>query len=96
MVTLRPTVRTGHAMKFLAVTNNISDPAPHISDEARRTEELRAAGVLEQLYLKADRSGAVLILEAGSAEEADRQLATLPLVERGVVSVEVTELVLPE
>jgi muconolactone delta-isomerase len=83
-------------MKFLAVTNNISDPGPHIPDEARRTEELRAAGVLEQLYLKADRSGAVLILDAQDAEEAERQLGTLPLVERGVVSVELTELVVPD
>jgi Muconolactone delta-isomerase len=83
-------------MKFLAVTNNISDPAPHIPDEARRTEELRAAGVLEQLYLKADRSGAVLILEAETAEDAERDLATLPLVARGVVSVEMTALVRPE
>jgi hypothetical protein len=83
-------------MKVLAVSSNTGDPTPHISDEMRRIAELQAAGVieqLEQLYLKADRSGAVIVLETESGEEAERQLATLPLVQRGVTSFEVTELV---
>jgi hypothetical protein len=36
----------------------------------------------------------VIMLETESGEEAQRQLATLPLVQRGVTSFEVTELVL--
>jgi hypothetical protein len=80
-------------MKVLAVSTNTGDPTPHIPDEMRRVEELQAAGVIEQFYLKADRSGAVLMLETESAGEAERQLATLPLVERGVTSFAVTELV---
>jgi hypothetical protein len=80
-------------MKVLAVSNNTCDPTPHISDEMRRIAELQAAGVIEQLYLKADRSGGVIVLEAESGEEAARQLATLPLVQRGVTSFDVTELV---
>ena len=48
---------------------------------------------IEQVYLKADRSGAVILLETESGDEAERQLATLPLVQRGVTSFEVTELV---
>jgi hypothetical protein len=40
--------------------------------------ELQQAGVIEQLYLKADRSGAVIILEAQSAQDAQRHPATLP------------------
>jgi hypothetical protein len=59
----------------------------------RRLAELQAVGVIEQLYLKADRSGAVIMLETESAEEAERQLVTLPLVQRGVTSFDVTELV---
>jgi hypothetical protein len=59
----------------------------------RRITELQQAGVIEQLYLNADRSGAVIILEAQSAEDAQRQLATLPPVELGVASFDVTELV---
>lgn len=80
-------------MKVLAVSNNTGDPTPHIPDEMRRVNELQAAGVIELIYLKADRSGAVIVLETESGEEAERQLATLPLVERGVTSFEVTELV---
>lgn len=80
-------------MKVLAVSSNKGDPAPHISDEMRRIAELQGAGVIEQLYLKADRSGAVIMLETENGEEAERQLATLPLVQRGVTSFEVTELV---
>jgi hypothetical protein len=80
-------------MKVLAISSNVGDPTPHLPDELRRIAELQAVGVIEQLYLKADRSGAVIMLETESAEEAERQLATLPLVQRGVTSFDVTELV---
>jgi hypothetical protein len=79
-------------MKCLAISHNTGDPTSHIADEMRRIEELKEAGVIEQLYLKADRSGAVIVLETESGTEAERQLATLPLVERGVTRFEVTEL----
>lgn len=42
-------------MKVLVITNNVADPTPYIPDEMRRVAELQAAGVIEQLYLKADR-----------------------------------------
>jgi|tagenome__1003787_1003787.scaffolds.fasta_scaffold17098400_1 muconolactone delta-isomerase len=83
-------------MKILAISNNTGDPTPYIADEMRRIAELQEAGVLQQLYLKADRSGAVALLEVQSTDEAERLLATLPLVERGVTSFEVTELVLAQ
>ena len=59
----------------------------------RRIAELQASGVIEHLYLKTDRWGAVIILETGSGDEAERQLSTLPLAQRGVTSFEVIELV---
>ena len=62
-------------MKVLAVSSNTGDPAPHISDEMRRIAELQAAGVIEQLYLKADHSGAAIVRETQSGEEAERELA---------------------
>lgn len=80
-------------MKVLAVSSNAGDPTPYIADEMRRITELQAAGVIEELYLKADRSGAVIMLESDSGDEAKRHLATLPLVQHGVTSFEVTELV---
>lgn len=39
-------------MKVLAISNNAADPSPHIPDEVQRIAE-QAAGVIEQLYLKA-------------------------------------------
>lgn len=80
-------------MKVLAVSSNTGDPTPYIPDEMRRIAELQATGVIEQLYLKSDRSGAVVILETESGDEAERQLSSLPLVQRGVTSFEVIELV---
>jgi muconolactone delta-isomerase len=79
-------------MKILAVSHNTADPTPHIADELRRTSELQSAGVIEQVYLKSDRSGAVMILEAPSAGDAERELASLPLVQHRVTQFTVTEL----
>ena len=47
-------------MKILAISKSTGDPTSHIPDEMRRVTELREAGVIEQLYPKADRSGAVI------------------------------------
>ena len=58
----------------------------------RRITELQQAGVIEQLDLKADRSGAVIILEAQSAAGWPAQVATLPPWEFGVTSFDVNEL----
>ena len=82
-------------MKLLVITHNVGDPTPFIPDETRRTHELQASGVVEQIYLKADWSGAVFIVESESAEEARRQLSTLPLVSNGMTQLEVIELVPP-
>jgi muconolactone delta-isomerase len=80
-------------VKILAISYNRADPTPHIKEELRRIAELREAGILDELWLKADRSGAVIVLEADDAEDAQRQLATLPLVAHGITTFEVTELV---
>jgi hypothetical protein len=78
-------------MKIPAIFTNASDPTAYLSDEIGGTE-LEQAEVIEQLYLKADRSGAVTSLEAQGAEDAQRQPATLPTVELGVTGFDVTAL----
>jgi hypothetical protein len=70
-------------MKILAITRNVGDPAPYLEAERQRTVELYRVGVLEHLWLKADRSGAVLVLEVADAEEARYLLTTLPVVQSG-------------
>jgi hypothetical protein len=51
------------------------------------------AGVLEQALLKADRSGAVLVLDVPDAATARAAVDSLPLVRHGATRFDLTELV---
>lgn len=63
-----------------------------LKEEAARAWELQQAGVLREIYFRSDRSDAVLILECADAAEAQRLLATLPLVQAGLIAFEVIPL----
>jgi hypothetical protein len=67
--------------------------APHLKAEAGRVWELYQSGALRELYFRADRSEAVLILECADAAEAQQTLASLPLVQAGLIRFEVIPLV---
>ena len=82
-------------MKFLAVSQNRGDPTALLAAEGERMAGLVANGVVLQLYLKTDYSGAVLILEAPDPEQAGRELATLPLVRAGLTQFTITAIVDP-
>ena len=43
------------------------DIRPHLEAEGRRVAELRADGLIRDVFLKADRSGPVLLLDDTSA-----------------------------
>jgi muconolactone delta-isomerase len=60
--------------------------------EALRAWELVQAGVIRELYFRADRHAAVLVLECASPQEAHDVLATLPLVAAGLIIFEVIPL----
>jgi muconolactone delta-isomerase len=62
-------------------------------EEAARAWELYQAGVIRELYFRQDRREAVLMLECAGVEEAARVLATLPLVEAGLIDFEIIPLV---
>ncbi|MBI5474239.1 MAG: superoxide dismutase [Ignavibacteriae bacterium] len=62
------------------------------SREARRAWELHQAGVIRELYFRADKSLAVLILECADGDEAKEILATLPLVCEGLIDFEIISL----
>lgn len=66
--------------------------APHLKAEARRVWELTQAGVLREIYFRQDWPGAVLILECADADEAHDVLATLPLVQAGLITFEIIPL----
>jgi hypothetical protein len=67
--------------------------APHLKAEARHVWELYQGGAIRELYLRADRSEAVLILECRDVMEAKEKLDCLPLVRAGLISFEIIPLV---
>ena len=78
-------------MKILAIekeTPGTTDRqfAPLLRQEAERGWDLYQSGVIRELYFRADREEAVLILECQDLEEASRVLESLPLVKNGLIS----------
>lgn len=57
-----------------------------LKEEAARAWELHQAGIVRELYFRADRPSAVLVLECQSVEEAGEFVASLPLVRRGLIA----------
>ncbi len=86
-------------MKILALEKEISGVADAaftpalLKREAARAWALQQSGVLRETHFRADRQEAVLILECADAAEAERTLATLPLVAAGLIAFEVIPLV---
>ena len=84
-------------MKILAIeheTPNLTedDFAPHLEAEARRAWQLHQDGVIRELYFRADRAEAVLVLECEDVAAAEAILATLPLVAAGLIAFELIPL----
>ena len=85
-------------MKILAIEH---DP-PDVTDdqftsellraEAQRAWELQQTGVIRELYFRADRHEAVLMLECADVDEARLVLDTLPLVREGLIGFELIPL----
>jgi muconolactone delta-isomerase len=60
-----------------------SDFTPELLEqEAERVRQLYADGVFRQTWGRADHPGAVILIEAGSIDEAQAVLASLPLAVR--------------
>lgn len=66
---------------------------PHLKAEAWRAWELYQSGVIRELYFRADRSEAVLILECENISEAEEALTSLPLVQAGLIRFEIIPLI---
>ena len=85
-------------MKILAMEIEVVNIQPEqfgsfLKAEAQRAWELYQSGTLRELYFRADRSQAVLILECADMNEAQQILASLPLVKAGLIAFEVIPLV---
>jgi len=84
-------------MKILALEKEVPGTvaaafAPHLQAEAARVWELQQSGTLREIYFRGDRSEAVLMLECADVAEAQRVLATLPLVRARLITFEVIPL----
>ncbi len=78
-------------MKILAfereLPNATSEGFQHYAkDEARKAWELHQAGVIRELYFRADQQTAVLVLECDSINDAENILTELPYVREGLIS----------
>ena len=81
-------------MNVLAIgTLTGKDIQPHLEAEQVKVTELREAGLIRDVFLKADQTGPVLLLNDVDANEAERQLATLPFIEEDLVTFDFVELI---
>ena len=60
--------------------------------EARKAWDIYQAGLIRELYFRADRDEAVLVLECASLEEAHSKLCDLPFVREGLIAFELIPL----
>ena len=78
-------------MKILALEGELPDASPAsfrrlAEEEARKVWELHQAGLIRELYFRADQPTAVLVLECDSTEQAQTILAELPFVREGLIA----------
>ncbi len=78
-------------MKLLALERELGDfPAaayqPHLKAEAAQVWALYEAGILREIYFRADRHTAVLVLECPDEAAARAALDSLPLVQAGLIA----------
>ncbi len=68
------------------------DIRPHLEAEGRAIARFRSDGLIRDVFLKADRSGPILLLNDTTAAEAPGRLASLPFIEHELVTFDYIEL----
>jgi hypothetical protein len=84
-------------MKFLALEHEQTGATPAqfqrvAREEALKIWDLNQAGLIRELYFRADQHTAVLVLECASTDEAAAILAGLPMVRAGLITFELIPL----
>lgn len=85
-------------MRILAIERPIPSASPAqftpelAKAEARRVWELHQQGAIRELFFRADEPAALLMLESADIAEARAVLASLPLVQTGLIEFEVIPL----
>lgn len=71
-------------MNVIAVSTNTGDPGEYVAAEARALDELIHEGIVEWVLLKADYSGAVLLLRVTDEATARATVDALPIAAHGL------------
>jgi muconolactone delta-isomerase len=85
-------------MKILAIEHDVPDVTTEqftrglLEAEAKFAWELHQAGVIRELYFRADQPEAVLVLECADVDEARSVLNTLPLMRAQLIEFELIPL----
>jgi hypothetical protein len=66
---------------------------PFLREEAARVWSLCKEGVIREIYFRADRREAVLLMETADADDARKILSTLPLARENLIAFDVIPLV---
>jgi hypothetical protein len=84
-------------MKILALEHELPNATAeqfqqHAIAEARKVWKLHQAGVIREIYFRADRNDAVLVLECTTIGEAQETLSALPFVQSNLITFEIIPL----
>lgn len=84
-------------MKLLAIEHELPDGTTeqfrqYAKAEARQVWNLHQNGIVRELYFRADRYEAVLMLECATVNEAQEALSTLPFVQNELIAFELIPL----
>jgi muconolactone delta-isomerase len=76
-------------MKLIVLTQNNPDVdrAPYVDDEYRMIDELQAAGVIERIFLRLDKTGSVVLCDDDSSESLRARFSKLPFFQHDCVRV---------
>jgi muconolactone delta-isomerase len=66
-----------------------------LEEEAERARRLYADGIFRQMWGRADHPGAIIVIEAGTIDEAQAVLASLPLAVREMLTLDLLAPVTP-
>ncbi|MFC2053139.1 superoxide dismutase [Chloroflexota bacterium] len=69
------------------------DFQPLLIEEARKVWELYQDDFIREIYFRADKTSAILMLECSDIEEAKQKLSNLPLVSANLIDFELIPLV---
>ena len=85
-------------MKILAIEKEVpnvkeNDYKPFLKPEALKVWNLYQEGIIRELYFTSSDNSAVLVMECKDADQANKYLSTLPLVQEGLIRFEVFALI---